>query len=386
VPADSTVYVGLSAGEAERLLAATSRADVDFERDVQPWLGDRAAYFALGSADAYGLVFDAEDEDAAEAFGDKVTAAGPLRASAVIDGHLVLAPTREVLRAANAAAGGQALADSTRLDVAGENEDGAPDLLIASDRARTLVAGLELYEVLPDDLPIPVEPMLEDGRLTARVWRERNRVDVSGLPPVAAAPSLADLPGGAWLAFAAADLGGALAALGSTREEYARLEAWVALDLDRDVLPHVGRGTLFVQGDRPRDRGAQLRAEVGDEPVLRRVAAATARTLRRRPRTGVEWYADESSVQLTAWRKGLSPYRTHLLGGFNLAVDDGRLTLELGAPTGGVADDLGETRRYRDAERSLGGAPTLMADLSKLGSSGWLAARRDGETLRIVTR
>ena len=54
-----------------RLIGATSRADVDFARDVEPWLGDRAAYFAAESADEFGLVFEAEDEGAAEAFARK---------------------------------------------------------------------------------------------------------------------------------------------------------------------------------------------------------------------------------------------------------------------------------------------------------------------------
>jgi hypothetical protein len=80
----------------------TSRVDVEFEDDVEPWLGDRAAYFAIGSQDIAGLVFDAEDEEAAEAFGRKVTSGGPMRASAVIDGRLVLTSTPELLRAAAA--------------------------------------------------------------------------------------------------------------------------------------------------------------------------------------------------------------------------------------------------------------------------------------------
>ena len=43
VPADASIYLGVDAGEAERLVHLTSRGDVDFERDVRPWLGDRAA-------------------------------------------------------------------------------------------------------------------------------------------------------------------------------------------------------------------------------------------------------------------------------------------------------------------------------------------------------
>ena len=139
VPADATIYVGLDASEAERLLRGTSRADIDFERDVKPWLGERAAYFAVGPADTYGLVFDTEDEEAAAAFGRKVTSAGPQRASAVIDGRLVLASTRELLRAANAAADSGSLGDSTELADTRRYRDaerrlgGAPTLLVMRD-------------------------------------------------------------------------------------------------------------------------------------------------------------------------------------------------------------------------------------------------------------
>jgi hypothetical protein len=101
VPADATIYLGVSAAEAEGILTGGSRADVEFERDVRPWLGERAAYFAIGPSDESGLVFDVEDEEAAEAFARKVTEAGPLRASAIIDGRLVLTSSRELLRAAD---------------------------------------------------------------------------------------------------------------------------------------------------------------------------------------------------------------------------------------------------------------------------------------------
>jgi hypothetical protein len=80
VPADASIYVGLSAAEAEQLPALTSQ-EVDFDREIRPWLGDRAAYFARAD-DEYGLVFAADEEDDAEAFGRRVATAdrcAPLR-------------------------------------------------------------------------------------------------------------------------------------------------------------------------------------------------------------------------------------------------------------------------------------------------------------------
>ena len=59
-----------------------------------------------------GLVFDAEDEEAAEAFGRKVPSAGPMRAAAMIDGWLVVTSTRALLRIGSAAADSGSLADS----------------------------------------------------------------------------------------------------------------------------------------------------------------------------------------------------------------------------------------------------------------------------------
>ena len=65
-----------------------------------------------------------------------------------------------------------------------------------------------------------------------------------------------------------------------------------------------------------------------------------------------------------------------------MQVADGRLTLAVGVTPGGVAEDLDDTRAYRDAQRRLGGAPTfLMTD-----ESGYLAARDAAEDGRRVVR
>ena len=52
------------------------------------------------------------------------------------------------------------------------------------------------------------------------------------------------------------------------------------------------------------------------------------------------------------------------------------MLLDVGETPGGVAEDLGDTRRYRDAERRLGGPPTFL--------SARVAARRAGRALTVV--
>ena len=332
VPADATIYVGLEAKRAERLISGTSRVDVDFERDVEPWLGDRAAYFVLAQ-DEYGMVFDAEDEEAAEAFGRKVTAGGPQRASAIIDGRLVLASSRDLLRRMNAAADSGSLADSTRLDVEGEDGDDPPEVLIAAVEPSVVPRAVDLVEVM-DRLPVPDEA-LGDGPLTARFWDRR--IEVTGLPPHSdTAPTLANVPGAAWLAVASADLGDD-AMLARGHEQYEQIEQLTGLDLERSVLPHLGAGMFFVQGRTPADMGGRLVAEVADEEALRRAVKLAQRTE--------------------------VPYRVR--------ISDGRLYLDVGVAPGGVAEDLDDTRAYKDAARRLGGAPTFLL----VEGGGYVAAR-----------
>ena len=368
VPADASIYLGVDASEAERILPVVSRGDVDFERDVRPWLGDRAAYFAAG--DAAGLVLESEDDDAAEAFGRKVTAGGPMRASAVIDGHLVLAADRGLLRAANAAAGGQALADSTRLDVSGEDDDRAPDVLLAAG-PDAFAGGMQLIGFDALDLPEPGA-----GPFTARVWRDDGgeRTEIAGLP-AEDPPTLVDVPGAAWLAIASGDLsaGDPLArGIGALRT----IQRWPELGLE-GLFEHLGAGVFFVQGRSRLDVGARLLAVAPDEAALRRAVTALARDIPR-SRWSAELNAGAGYLQLAVSRRG-----ARLGPRFFLQVEDGRLFLNLGERVGGVADDLDATAPYRDAERRLRGAPTLLiVDVD----GGYLAARREGGALRVVRR
>jgi hypothetical protein len=70
------------------------------------------------------------------------------------------------------------------------------------------------------------------------------------------------------------------------------------------------------------------------------------------------------------------------MASFFLQIDHGRVTLDMGRDPGGVAEDLGDTPRYRDAERRLFGPPTLLIERE----GGYLAARREGSALTVVRR
>jgi hypothetical protein len=363
VPADATHYVGTSADETERLLAAISREDLDFGRDVRPWLGDRAAYFERGSQDEYGLVLASEDDERAEAFGRKVATDGPLRASAIIDGYLVLASSRELLRMVQASADGRGLADSPRLDVGGEDGDDAPDVLMAGEAPGEL---LSRFEWLPR---ISAEAFADDP-ITLRIWNDlprSRRIEVSGMPRRPdAAPSLADVPGAAWLAFASADLGedATLA-----RERLAQIEQATGIDLEQAVLGHLGAGMFFVQGRNPGEMGGRLVAETVDEDALKREATAWAERLGPEQ---AEIHKGENFFELTVD----DPALPHLF----LEIRDGRLQIDGGVAPGGVAEDLDDTRAYRDAERRLGGPPTFLLTDER----GYLAARDAVEDGRRV--
>ena len=267
-------------------------------------------------------------------------------------------------------AGGRSLADSARLDVDGEDGDDAPDLLLAGSEPDVLVQW-------PEFLPPVRADSLGDKPVTARVWNERGqqRIELTGLPRRSdTAPTLADVPGAAWLAFASADLGED-AALAREHEQFEQVEALTGLDLERTVLPHLGAGMFFVQGRTPSDMGGRLVAEVADEDALRREATALARRMgsKRADVNHERPGADERFLDLSVSHPDISYF---------VQISDGRLYLDVGAAPGGVAEDLDDTRAYKAAARRLGGAPTFLM----VQGDGYLAARDAVEDGRRVVR
>jgi hypothetical protein len=362
VPADAEVYVSVDPrlrGMLDRLFGAVRMDAVNTVHDVGPWLGDRAAAFV--ARDATALALEVRDEDGAAAFVDE------FQPSAVVGDHVVVSQSAELVDTVAAIEDDAALAAADGFDERGSVYATATDARIAQGLAAELGMPTVIESAMTELLP-------RDGRATMRMTTDRRatRVEIDGLgrraPP---APSLADLPGAAWLAFSAGDLGATLltafsiAPLGPPA--FGRAQIASGLDLDDDVLAHLGAGTFFVQGSGHTDLGARLVVELDDEAALRRAAITLAQELRpdadvrtNRPGSGEAW------LQLAAIADGLDPTEVGTLDSFFAEVESGRLDVDFGEATGGDSEQLRDMPYFRDAERRLGMPPTVFVDLAAL--------------------
>jgi hypothetical protein len=364
VPAESEAYVSLDPrldGALERLLRAVGHDDANVVHDVRPWIGGRAAAFMVG--EELGVAFEVRDEEGAAAFADE------FQPAAVVGDHVVVSREAEVVDqvAAVEEDDGDVLAAIDGFDERGAVYATATNRTIAGGLANELGETTFLVSALIGVLP-------PDGRFTAHMTRDgrATRVVVTGLPrPPGEAPSLADLPGAAWLALSSADLGATLLTLFSIAPPgppaYGRAQLASGLDLDDEVLRHLGAGTFFVQGSGHTDLGARLVVETKDDAALRRAAITLARELgpdaevhTNRPGAGESW------LELAAIAKGLDPTDVGTLDSFFAEIRSGMLDVDIGEATGGDSEQLRDMPYFQDAERRLGAPPTVFVDLKAL--------------------
>jgi hypothetical protein len=201
-------------------------------------------------------------------------------------------------------------------------------------------------------------------------------VDVEGAPRRAPAPDLGAVPGSAWLALASGDLGADLHAVPELLDQAGRR---LGVDAERELLPYLAEGWMYVQHTTDNESG-RVFAELRDEDAVRSAGRSVRAAQRRRAHTKVDFY-DKTDGQFYLWVGWLDLLESPV-SNFVATVEDGHASVELGSP-GGDADDITDTARYKDAERRLGGAPTLLVDLKAIGGRGYLAARHT-DKLRIV--
>ena len=140
------------------------------------------------------------------------------------------------------------------------------------------------------------------------------------------------------------------------------------------MLPHLGAGMFFVQGRTPADMGGRLVAEVADEDALRREATALAQRLG--PKRAELHHGPGGGAVLRPVRQR----PRHPVPRADRATAACPSTSA--SRPGGVAEDLDDTRAYRDAAARLGGAPTFLL----IDEGGYLAARDAVEDGRRVVR
>jgi hypothetical protein len=391
------------AGAVARLFDDAAREyAITFERDVEPWLGDRvgAAITAPGKRPDAIVVAASRDDDAAQATLDKALRDGAPRsyrgvgyrydaheaiAAGIVD-HQVVLGTEGGLKAAVDAASGDALADAGALKDAREkvaadrvgllyvDVGGAVRALAASRGGPDLAAAAQvLAGALPKTLAAAVQAEPDGLRLDG-VSLGTPRALLTGR---SGADALNALPGDAVLGLGVADagrvLGGLLAqatrngglTIAVVQGLLGQLRERSGLDLQRDVLAWMGDAGVFVAGTSPAEARGGLVIDTRDPAATRRTIAGLRRLLARgsaRIATVREAGVDTGFV---VRRPGKAPVWIALAGHrFAVAVGPREALRDAVAP----ATRLGDAPALKAAAAQLQGGtrPSLYADLHGL--------------------
>lgn len=286
-----------------------SHAPISFKKDVEPWLGDQAAFFvsSLGPSgngqSAAGLIATT-DEDKARAALEK-SAEGKLtkkdykgvevltdeskEAGAVFDGFLVLGTMEGVKAAIDTSKGGKPLSDDGNYNKA--LGDAADDRLgfFYMNSPELLRSLRESGAPLPDSyqhfFQEPVVATLgadKDGVVfEGKVPADIGRASLFGQ----ASELVNGLPGDSWLAVGQSDFGkllnfyvDAVAGVAGGRDVIQQqLKASTGLDLQKDVLDWMGDFGIFVRGRSMSELDGALIVETKDETASGRFLAALQR-------------------------------------------------------------------------------------------------------------
>jgi hypothetical protein len=311
-------------GELERAVAKITDGDVDFRRDVEPWLGDRvgAALTAMpegeqaaeDEGDGALIAQTTDPDEALEAMGRLAAKKGPVRdasykdteyrtadgaAYGIVEDSLVLG-TEAGFKAVVDAAGGESLADADDFQAtrdAVEDERLAFLYLDVRRIADVMAASGEADGVDPAALR---ELLGGEGTRTygaaLHVRDDAILVDTAALggkaPSGDPAGTVAALPAGSWLALGLGDIGKSLQDLvatarrlgdaggdrGTVDQGLQQLERRLGLDLEDDLLSWMGDAGLFARGTSLMDIGGALVVRTKD-PAKTRAALDRVREL-----------------------------------------------------------------------------------------------------------
>jgi uncharacterized protein DUF3352 len=379
-----------SAGDRIRQLMEKAFAESDtkltYEEDVEPWLGDEAAFF-MSSAGAGGKDADAaalvatEDEDATV---DAIEKDGDVRktdyrgndlylsvededtATAVVDGWLLLGNPAGVKAAIDVAEGGDPIDE----DEAYEQtlEDASEDRLgfvymntpLFAEQFRKSPAGAAFGQFRK----FFAEPLIATVDAGDNGIRFEGTVPASllaGFPIVAEGTDLtAGLPADSWLAMGQPDLGKtidsylelAAGAVGGRDVIEQQLEAATGLDLQEDVISWMGDWGLFVRGTSVAELDGALMIETSDEAASGRLIDAVARLTREGGELTVRPLELGGGEGVTMRGPGLQQP-------LHLFQRDGKVVVAYGDAAArdalDPAETLGDSASYAGAEGALGG-------------------------------
>jgi hypothetical protein len=387
-------------------------APITFEKDVEPWLGDSAAFFITDAQNGAGAALIAtDDEDAARDALEK-SFEGDAReksyegvdylasgdgAGGVVDGFVVAGDERGFKAAVDASDGGSTLEDDERYEEAtGE---------LAEDRLGLVYVNTpEFARALRQQSP--ADPLAGLGGLFKDPVVATFDVDGDGLlleteAPAAMAGSLPffgqgsdlveELPADSWLAAAQPDLGKVLdhyigtfgAALGGRDLIEGQFRAATGLDLDRDVLGWMGDFAVFVRGTSVADLNGGIVVETTDPAASGRLISRLGQLSRRSPGTRIQPYSAPGDGRGITLRDNDIPAPVHVFqrdDRFVVAYGDAAAK-DAVAP----AERLGDSPEFQRAAQSIDGyavnlylavAPVLeLAESEAGGDPDWQSAK-----------
>jgi Protein of unknown function (DUF3352) len=397
-----------SAGERLRGLIEDglreSDAPITFEKDVEPWLGDSAAFFITDVQNGAGAALIAtDDEDAARDAIEK-SFEGDAReksyegvdyfasgdaAGGVVDGFVVAGDERGFKAAVDASDGGSTLDDDERYEEATAE--------IAEDRLGLFyVNSPELWRALQQEAAgVPLgsfRDLFRDPVVTTF------DVDSDGVSFEADAPAplaksvpffgqgsdlVQELPADSWLALAQPDLGKVLdyyietfgASVGGRELIEGQFRSATGLDLDRDLLSWMGDFAVFVRGTSVADLNGGIVVETTDPAASARLISRLGRLSQRSPGTRVEPYSAPGGGKGITLRDSDLPAPVHLF------QSDGRFVVAYGDTAAedavAPAERLGDSPEFQRAAQSIDGyavnmylavAPVLELADSEAGS------------------
>jgi hypothetical protein len=363
-----------------------SDASVSFKEDIEPWLGDEAAFFVAnlspnGDAQSTAGLIATDDEDKARAVLEK-SAEGKVtkknykdveyltdeskEAGAVFDGFLVLGTEDGVKAAIDTSKGGKKLSEDesyeSALDEAPDDRLGffymnSPELLRSLREAGT-------------PLPDSFRKLFEEP-LVATLDADRDGVSFEGTVPEEigraslfgqASELVEELPGDSWLGMAQTDFGklidfyvDAFAGVAGGRDAIEQqLKSATGLDLQRDVIDWMGDFGVFVRGTSVAELDGALIVETKDEAASGRFISALERLAKSQGQGAVQI----GPLDAPGGGKGFTAQVSDIPKPIHAFQKDGKVVFAYGdaAASDAVnpANKLGDSADYTAARDSLG--------------------------------
>jgi hypothetical protein len=388
--------------------------DLDYDRDVEPWLGERAGFWLRPTErdGAFGaLLLAATDTDLAresleaslERSGETVTERSHRGsdylvtddgdAAGIVGDFVVIGPEAAYQRTVDASEGDSLAEVDEYADAVDALEverlahfwvDTGALIEVGARQDPDAAAQLDqLSAIVPlDDLP-PIA-----GSFTANGDALGLEVKVRGsggaLLGAGSTPLLQELPGDTWAAVGAADVGeslrdtidnlaGALGGIGIRNE----VRDQTGLDLDRDLLDWIGHAGVFVRGTTP----ATLDGGVVIQPTDKdRAADAFGRIV---GAMQVKTQTRAQPVDLAGADQAFALSDGHAPRPIVIARGSGLVVISAGRPAAEAAlgsdDRLGDTDLYSEAEELVGMEPSALVAVPQLLELVRASGRASGE-------